>query len=196
MFIDCIYFRVAGVSYNNDNGTSRQRYISKLKPFDALGMVSYEYEGTTAFHILDEYGHCIGNLPKEHIDFVLDHYNQGHKISLYITDILGLDEDGHRIDGYNLGVEVCLDVHDDRPEPPKETDSENRSSTPEPSVPLAPKKKRKTGRVMIGFGVFFALGFFVAFNPVVLIIAALLLFFGIRRHKAFKASEKENGEPE
>lgn len=193
MYLDCIYFRVAGVSFNNDNGTSRQRYISKLKPFDALGMTSFEYEGNTAFHILDEHGHCIGNLPKEHVDFVLDHYNQGHKITLYITDILGLDEDGHRIDGYNLGVEVCLDVHDDRPDPPKER------TEPEPSAvedAPAPKKKQKTGRVMIGFGVFFALGFFVAFNPVVLIIAALLLFFGIRRHKAFKASENKNRESE
>ena len=138
MYLDCIYFRVAGVSFDNDNGTSRQRYISKLKPFDALGMVSFDYEGDTAFHILDEHGHCIGNLPKEHVDFVLDHYNQGHKITLYITDILGLDEDGHRIDGYNLGVEVCLDVHDDRPDAPEEK-SESKPSTFE-DVPV-PKKE-------------------------------------------------------
>lgn len=193
MYLDCIYFRVAGVSFDNDNGTSRQRYISKLKPFDALGMVSFDYEGDTAFHILDEHGHCIGNLPKEHVDFVLDHYNQGHKITLYITDILGLDEDGHRIDGYNLGVEVCLDVHDDRPDAPEEK-SESKPSTFE-DVPV-PKKKRKTGSVMIGFGVFFALGFFVAFNPIVLIIAVFLLFFGIRRRKAFKAPENKNWESE
>lgn len=193
MYLDCIYFRVAGVSFNNDNGTSRQRYISKLKPFDALGIVSFEYEGNTAFHILDADGHCIGNLPKEHVDFVLDHYNQGHKIALYITDILGLDEDGHLIDGYNLGVEVCLDVHDDRPDPPEEK-AEPESSTVE-DVP-ASKKKRKTGNVMIGFGVFFVVGFFAVPNPVILIIAVLLLFFGIRRHKVFKASENENRESE
>lgn len=70
------------------------------------------------------------------------------------------------------------------------------SSVAMSEVSSAPKANRKTGRVMIGFGVFFALGFFVAFNPVVLVIAAVLLFFGIRRYKAFKALQKENGEPE
>lgn len=80
-------------------------------------------------------------------------------------------------------------------------DSAEESPLPEqpaaapPSV-RARKTKQKTGRVMIGFGVFFAFGFFVAFNPVVLVITVVLLFFGIRRHKAFKASQKENGEPE
>lgn len=195
MFVDCIYFRVAGVSFNNDNGTSRQRYISKLAPFDSLGMISFEYEGEPAFHILDSEGHCIGNLPKEHVDYVLEHHKQGHEISLYITDILGVDENGHRIDGYNLGVEVCLSVHDDQPEPSEEKSEPKQLAVESPAAPV-PKAKQKTGRVMIGFGVFFALGFFVAFNPVVLVIAAVLLFFGFRRYRAFRSSEKENGESE
>lgn len=64
------------------------------------------------------------------------------------------------------------------------------------SSPASPKKRKKTGRVMIGFGIFFFIGFFTAFNPIWLVIAAVLLYFGIRRHKAFKSSLNENGKPE
>lgn len=187
MFVDGIYFRVAGVSFDNDDGSSRQRYISKLQPFDALGMESFEYEGSLAFHILDSDDHCIGNLPKEHIDFVLDHHRQGHDIKLYVNEILGRDEDGKRIDGYSLGVEVALDIYDDRPD--ERTASEPLSSKP-PVVPVS-KQKQKTGRVMIGFGVFFALGFLVAFNPVVLVVSVLFLYFGIRRHKNYKKGKSD-----
>lgn len=45
----------------------------------------------------------------------------------------------------------------------------------------------KSGNFIIAFGLFMLLGFFVAFNPVCLIIAALCLFFGFKRHKIYKA---------
>lgn len=63
-------------------------------------------------------------------------------------------------------------------------------------VSSAPKTKQKTGRVMIGFGVFCIVGFFAILQPGYLILAALLLFFGIRRYRKFKSVEKENGESE
>ena len=44
----------------------------------------------------------------------------------------------------------------------------------------------KSGNILIGFGVFMLLGFFVAFNPVCIVIAAPLLYFGFKRHKAYK----------
>lgn len=67
-----------------------------------------------------------------------------------------------------------------------------RTPNPAPSVPPS-KEKKKTGRVMIGFGIFFFIGFFTAFNPICLVVAAVLLYFGIRRHKTFKSSLKGNG---
>lgn len=187
MLIDCLYFRVAGVTFENDNGTSRQKYIAKLHEYDPIGLKSFEYEGQTAFHVLDEQDHCIGNLPKEHIDFIMQHHEAGHKIVLYVNEILGLDEDGKRIDGYNLGVEVAVEVYDERPEEVKPSDA---GSADQPAAAPQEKECKKTGRVLIGFGVFFALSFFVAFNPVMLVIAAVFLYFGIRRYKEYKASAK------
>lgn len=195
MFLETLFFRAAGVSYSNDDGTSRQRNISKLRDGERLFLAPYEYEGEPAFHIVDCDDRCIGNVPKIYIPDILNHKEAGHSMTLSVSDILGKDENGHRISGYNLGVEVAIDFFDDQPEPVEENPKPEQ-----PTAELAPapahKSKQKTGRVMIGFGVFFALGFFVAFNPVVLVIAAVLLFFGIRRYKAFKALQKENGEPE
>lgn len=51
----------------------------------------------------------------------------------------------------------------------------------------------KSGLFMIAFGIFMLLGFFVAFNPVILIISVLFLFFGIRRHKKYKAHKQNKG---
>lgn len=44
----------------------------------------------------------------------------------------------------------------------------------------------KSGNILIGFGIFMLLGFFVAFNPVCVVIAAPLLYFGFKRHRAYK----------
>lgn len=188
MFLESITFRVAGVTFNNDDGTSRQRYISKFDSFERLFLVPFEHEGSPAFYVVDCYDHCIGTLPKEYIGEVLEHQKQGHDMKLCVSEILGKDEDGHRISGYNLGVEASIDFFDDLPEPEEEPCIESHvSDTPATS---SPKENRKTGRVMIGFGVFFALGFFVAYNPVVLIVSVLLLYFGVRRHKNFKNQTK------
>lgn len=51
----------------------------------------------------------------------------------------------------------------------------------------------KSGNFMIGFGIFMLFGFFVSFSPVYLISAALLLFFGIKRHKIYKAFKRNEG---
>lgn len=191
MYIDCLYFRVSGVSFNNEDGTSRQRYISKLHPDDPLGMESFDFEGSTAFHILDSEDHCIGNLPKEHIQFVLDHYNQGHKIVLYVNEILGRDEDGKRMDGYNLGVEVALDVYDDSVEEKSSTDSAPAEpEQPEPVEPIpGTKQKRKTGRIMIAFGIICAINAVMILNPITAVLSVVLLYFGIRRYRNYKNSK-------
>lgn len=185
MMIDLTYFRAAGVSFKNDDGSSRQEYISQLQEYDPLGIKSYEYQGETALHIMDERGHCIGNVPKDQIEFILKHYEAGHKIHLHVNEILGLDEDGQKIDGYHLGVDVAVEVYDDS----EEAKPAEAAAAPAAAPPQEGGRK-KSGHVMIGFGVFFTIGFITTFNPAFLIIAAALLFFGIRRNKAYKAAAK------
>ena len=61
-------------------------------------------------------------------------------------------------------------------------------------IPVATKKeKKKSGRVMIGFGVFFILSAIGGANPILFIIGAVLLYFGRKRYKEFKNRKKESG---
>lgn len=61
-------------------------------------------------------------------------------------------------------------------------------------IPVATKKeKKKSGRVMIGFGVFFILSAIGGANPILFIIGAVLLYFGYKRYKEFKNRKKESG---
>lgn len=181
MLLDTLFFRVAGVSFDNDDGSSRQTYISKLHEGDPIGFESFEYQGDPAFHIMTEDDRCIGNLPKEHIAFIMEHYEQGHYFEASVSEILGLDEDGKRIPGYHLGVEVAVYIYDEKPR--------FAASAPRPAPAPQGKQKKKTGRVMIVFGVLFAIGSIGSFQFGGLLIAALLLYFGFRRYKTFKSGQ-------
>ena len=192
-----LYEKVVGVTFKNEDGSSRQKYIRQLKDDDFLTFESFEYEGETAFHVLDPRGHCIGNVPKSLVPTILDYYNKGYEFDIFVADILGKDEFGEWIDGYNAGVEMGIRIYDKKDRPVYSTSPGYVPKTPDPAPSVPPSKgKKKTGRVMIGFGIFFFIGFFVAFSPVCLVAAVLLLYFGIHRHKAFKSSLKGNGKTE
>ncbi len=62
MLLDTLFFRVAGVSFDNDDGSSRQAYISKLQEGDPIGFESFEYQGGLAFHVMTQDDKCIGSL--------------------------------------------------------------------------------------------------------------------------------------
>lgn len=67
----------------------------------------------------------------------------------------------------------------------------NEDELPAPTI--AKKEKKKSGRIMIGFGVFFILSAVGGANPILFIIGAALLYFGYKRHKEFKNRKKESG---
>lgn len=186
MHLDFMYFRAAGVTFENDDGSSRQRYISKLYEGQQLFLVPYEYEGSPAYHITDCYDHCIGNVPSVYVNDIHTHLAAGHKLDCSVSELLGYDEDGHRIEDYNLGVEVYVGIYDDQPEPDVTVDPVEpiQPETIEP-VPET-KQKRKTGRIMIAFGIICAINAIAILNPMTAILAVIFLFFGIRRYKNYK----------
>ena len=61
---------LAGVTFDNDDGTSRQKL---LKDFKARGgqadleLEEYEYKGSPAIRVLID-GECVGNIPKNRVD--------------------------------------------------------------------------------------------------------------------------------
>lgn len=181
MVRDIKLFDVAGVSFSNDDGSSRQRYISRLHEGDRLYFQHFEYEGEDAFHVVNDDFHCIGNVPKEYVKDVHDAYYSGSlHYSLYVSDISARDENDKPIPGYNQGVTVEFCIYDDEPNPARPAPQPDASST-------AADKPQKTGIGLIIFGVICFFG--TAASPLFLIAAAVLLFFGIRRRVAFKKAQ-------
>lgn len=192
-----LYEKVAGVTFKNEDGSSRQKYIRQLKEDDSLTFESFEYEGETALHVLDAKGHCIGNVPKDVVPTILDYYNKGYKFDITVLELHGKDDFGDWLEGYNAGVTMCIYIYrkEDAPVFSSSPGYIPKAPDPVPSVPLS-KEKKKTGRVMIFFGILCIIGFLGSFLPGFVVCAALLFFFGVRRHKAFKSSLNENGKPE
>lgn len=67
-----IYTKVAGVTFHNEDGTSRQKILKKAQREKVEGTVSLklgEFEGHPAIYVLYD-GQCIGQIPKGDIDAV------------------------------------------------------------------------------------------------------------------------------
>lgn len=70
-------FKVAGVTFDNDDGSSRQEIICDL--LDEYGewedipgsLLEYEYKGNPAIYVLAD-GQIVGNIPADDLDTVLD----------------------------------------------------------------------------------------------------------------------------
>lgn len=65
---------IAGVTFDNDDGTSRQKNLRELKARGGEGEVTlqeYYYKGHKAVHVLID-GKCIGNIPKDRVQEALD----------------------------------------------------------------------------------------------------------------------------
>lgn len=63
-----VFFKVVGVTFNNDDGTSRQENLKQLryvrKAERKAEIVPYDYNGKLAYYVLMN-GKCVGNVPKE-----------------------------------------------------------------------------------------------------------------------------------
>lgn len=65
---------IAGVTFNNDDGSSRQNYLRDLEARGGEGEVTleeYYYKGHPAVHVMIN-GKCIGNIPKDRVQEALD----------------------------------------------------------------------------------------------------------------------------
>lgn len=181
-----LYEKVVGVTFKNEDGSSRQKYIRQLKDDDFLTFESFEYEGETALRVLDPRGHCIGNVPKSLVPTILDYYNKGYEFDIFVADILGKDEFGEWIDGYNAGVEMGIRIYDKKDRPVYSTSPGYVPKTPDPVLSSLPKKK-KGSVAMILFGCFFLLMGFA--NPLCFVVGIILLLNGVVRRKQNKGSE-------
>lgn len=68
------YFKVAGVTFRNSDGTSRQKILKEICMDDDFGiedayLEEYKYKGEDAIRVLTSYG-CVGNIKREDIEEV------------------------------------------------------------------------------------------------------------------------------
>ena len=71
---ESIVTKVAGVTFNNDDGSSRQEYLKEAyvnKGRGAIELERYTYQGKPAIYVLYD-GLCIGNIPQNDVGDVLD----------------------------------------------------------------------------------------------------------------------------
>lgn len=76
MFKGVKEIKVAGVTFNNQDGTSRQELLRKFDAVDevAVSLLEHEHKGKPAFHVLVD-GEIIGNIPRDKTKFILDNRN-------------------------------------------------------------------------------------------------------------------------
>lgn len=101
--VDQIYTKVAGVSYNNEDGTSRQDILRLCCAGDEIALEYFEYKGSPAYAVYTQHGQ-IGNLPAD-ISKTIDRQYSGCIIQGTIRFRTG----GY--DGLYFGCELLLKVY-------------------------------------------------------------------------------------
>lgn len=61
---------IAGVTFNNEDGTNRKKILATLQQNEELQLEPYLYEGAKAVKILTKKGQMIGNIPKDYSEFI------------------------------------------------------------------------------------------------------------------------------
>lgn len=107
-------YKLTGVTFKNDDGSSRQSVLRKLKfndpPFDEgveLELSRYEWEGKPALAVLAN-GLQIGNIPANDVDFLITNWERIIGFTNCHVYGGGRGEDGEQ---KSFGVEVVLQLN-------------------------------------------------------------------------------------
>lgn len=101
--------RVVGVSFKNEDGTSRQEILSESYEGESVSLDYYEYNGEPAYAVIDFLGNQIGNLSRELAAVIYSKYNDCY-YDASILRITGGDDTKY------LGCVISLDIYDEAPE--------------------------------------------------------------------------------
>ncbi|NCB92877.1 MAG: hypothetical protein EOM40_10020 [Clostridia bacterium] len=104
-------FKLAGVTFNNDDGTSRQNILRAIHFKDApftdgveLGLNAYTYEGQPAYAVTAD-GQQVGNVPRDCIQYISDNFERIEAITHIEVYGGGRSQGGEKI---SYGAEVTL----------------------------------------------------------------------------------------
>ena len=96
--------RVVGVSFDNDDGTSRQDIISGLSVGEALLLNYHEYENEPAYAVTDALGNCIGHVSKELAATIYQKYKDCY-FAVSVDGITGGDS------SLKYGCVISIDIY-------------------------------------------------------------------------------------
>lgn len=81
-----LIIKVAGVTYNNPDGTSRQEYIKNLEEYETLELQPYDYNGNNAIYVIDSEEHILGNIPKNMVSRIMSLIENSSIIDITIDE--------------------------------------------------------------------------------------------------------------
>lgn len=87
--------KIAGVTFRNDDGSSRQKYLKEAFVNQGDGTIkfeSYEYQGEPAIRVFYD-DMCIGNIPKDRVQDVMDVIDRITAVRLDVERFCPDDED-------------------------------------------------------------------------------------------------------
>ena len=79
-------YKIAGVTFKNEDGTKRQDLLKKLKDGDIVGLKTYEYNGKTAIGVYTCDGKQIGNIKEDEIPYALNRMKSMVKSNITCID--------------------------------------------------------------------------------------------------------------
>ena len=89
-FADEYVTKVAGVTFDNYDGTSRQNYLARFyfanggSAYGSGSLLEYEYEGSPAIYVLLG-DNIIGNIPAVEVPYVLSLITQIDEVCVYVS---------------------------------------------------------------------------------------------------------------
>lgn len=96
-------YGIAGVTFKNDDGTSRQKLIKNMNDGDSVVIEKYNFNGDIAIKIINKKGEQIGNLKEKDIKNLLEIYDKIYKTEIFnIRSFIG--EKGKEIYAADLVV--------------------------------------------------------------------------------------------
>lgn len=102
-FATVIHTKVAGVTFKNHDGSSRQEILSVCSEIDRITLDYFTYRGKAAYAVLTKHGQ-IGNLPAELAKRISAEYSDC-VVTGDICEITGGD------DGYYYGCEISITIY-------------------------------------------------------------------------------------
>lgn len=127
--------KVVGVSYPNDDGSSRQEILSSCLPGEPVWLSWHTFNGAPACAVMSDYGQ-IGYLKADlaadlHADYVAWDVNNIIVFSSTISDITGGEK------GLSYGCNIRIDIYKDTDESADSPASEVPKPQPTPKLPVA-----------------------------------------------------------